>query len=197
MNTICSNCNKTITISPYQKIRRANNFCSPKCAGEFRQRRTNLICPICSKSFIVKEYRAKKNKQIYCSRLCLFYGHRVETTCAFCGKTIRIKKACLKPRNYCSPKCQHLYQSKYLRGTNHPRWTGTHYQDRGHTWPQARHQTLKRDNKTCQNCGTKSKIVVHHKIPIRKFQDPNDANYLDNLVTLCRACHAKIEPPIK
>jgi len=42
---------------------------------------------------------------------------------------------------------------------------------------------LKRDNNTCQKCGRKENLDVHHKIP--GIQD------IDNLITLCRSCHKK------
>lgn len=52
---------------------------------------------------------------------------------------------------------------------------------------------LQRDNHTCQRCLTKmagKKLDVHHKIPVRK----GGTDTTDNLVTLCKPCHRKIEP---
>jgi ribosomal protein L37E len=50
---------------------------------------------------------------------------------------------------------------------------------------------LKRDNRTCQSCGSREKLIVHHKDGINIFNGvPN--NDLDNLITLCRDCHNKI-----
>lgn len=42
---------------------------------------------------------------------------------------------------------------------------------------------LERDNYTCQICGSKKLLVVHHK---------NGTNNLKDLVTLCRTCHITI-----
>jgi len=67
---------------------------------------------------------------------------------------------------YCSKECcdkKHLSRHRY--GGNH-------------------FNVLKRDNFTCQTCGAKDDLVVHHK-------DENvENNKMDNLITWCRACHA-------
>jgi predicted HNH restriction endonuclease len=34
---------------------------------------------------------------------------------------------------------------------------------------------------------------VHHITPIRDFDTPEEANTLDNLITLCEPCHAQWE----
>lgn len=48
---------------------------------------------------------------------------------------------------------------------------------------------LERDKYTCQVCGKKDRILVHHKDNSRKTGHMN--NRLDNLITLCHHCHAK------
>ena len=56
--------------------------------------------------------------------------------------------------------------------------------------PSIRSQVLDRDRRTCTNCGKKSKLQVHHIVPIRK----GGSDDLDNLITLCSKCHAQVEP---
>jgi 5-methylcytosine-specific restriction endonuclease McrA len=52
-------------------------------------------------------------------------------------------------------------------------------------------KVLERDNRTCQICGSKKKLLVHHRDGTNIFSGvPN--NSLDNLITICRACHNKI-----
>ncbi len=45
--------------------------------------------------------------------------------------------------------------------------------------------TLKRDNYKCQKCNCINDLFVHHK------DKNNKNNKLENLVTLCRTCHAR------
>ncbi|MFU8870248.1 HNH endonuclease, partial [Natronococcus sp.] len=34
---------------------------------------------------------------------------------------------------------------------------------------------------------------VHHVRPVRSFENAEDAHTLDNVVTLCRSCHRRVE----
>lgn len=55
-----------------------------------------------------------------------------------------------------------------------------------------RSKVLKRDNYSCSSCGkkeTSSNLIVHHKDRLGRNSDIKN-NELDNLVTLCRSCHA-------
>lgn len=59
-----------------------------------------------------------------------------------------------------------------------------------------RFNALKRDDWSCQECGTnltRKRAEVHHKKPARKYDNPEEANRLDNLVSLCAECHEKID----
>jgi DEAD/DEAH box helicase domain-containing protein len=38
---------------------------------------------------------------------------------------------------------------------------------------------------------------VHHKVPFRAFSSPEEANQLHNLITLCPACHHRVETSIR
>ena len=50
-------------------------------------------------------------------------------------------------------------------------------------------EVLKRDNYTCQHCGTKEKLCCHH---IKGFHTyPKKSYDLDNGLTLCGSCHSK------
>lgn len=53
-----------------------------------------------------------------------------------------------------------------------------------------RDAVLARDGHKCAECGSKEQLVVHHKDGNGRGQSkPN--NSMRNLVTLCRACHAR------
>jgi 5-methylcytosine-specific restriction endonuclease McrA len=73
----------------------------------------------------------------------------------------------------------------------------------GSEWPTQREKALERDGYKCNICsmtnethrerfGGKS-LHVHHKIPFVEFEDPEEANRLTNLKTLCVACHNSLE----
>lgn len=78
------------------------------------------------------------------------------------------------------------------------------YGDRGPNWEQQRNQARERDGYRCVHCGMPERSGqahdVHHILPFRTFgyvRGENDryleANRLENLVTLCRSCHYRVE----
>jgi ATP-dependent DNA helicase RecQ len=54
-----------------------------------------------------------------------------------------------------------------------------------------RQQVLRRDDWRCQWCGAMSKLEVHHQ----KFRSHSGADFEENLITLCSACHATAHGP--
>lgn len=50
-----------------------------------------------------------------------------------------------------------------------------------------RKKCLKRDDYTCQICGTKENLCVHHIKPYAKY--PKLATNVNNGITLCKKCH--------
>ena len=75
---------------------------------------------------------------------------------------------------------------------------------RGASWPRQRDLARARDGYRCRMCGAAEETGrphhVHHIEPFRSFgpgathdQRQAEANALDNLVTLCAACHARVE----
>ena len=84
----------------------------------------------------------------------------------------------------------------------------------GANWPTQRDAARARDGYRCQGCGTAEapgrQHDVHHRIPFRSFlADPalrgglaqsfawQAANVLENLVTLCPACHHRAEAGVR
>jgi DEAD/DEAH box helicase domain-containing protein len=67
----------------------------------------------------------------------------------------------------------------------------------GSGWDRIRRLVRQRDQFTCKVCGLVEANGlahhVHHIKPFRLFTDPLEANRLDNLVTLCPACHQRAE----
>ncbi len=74
--------------------------------------------------------------------------------------------------------------------------------DYGPGWPSLRDQVRLRDGFRCQSCGVSETELgrqhhVHHKIPFRVFATIEQANALDNLVTLCNRCHRRVELAVR
>lgn len=72
--------------------------------------------------------------------------------------------------------------------------------DYGSQWQNIRITIMQRDNHRCHVCGIRlpeKQLHVHHKIPFRTFGDPRTANHPSNLVTLCPACHRRVEQNVR
>ncbi|TDL77612.1 HNH endonuclease [Rhodococcus qingshengii] len=89
-------------------------------------------------------------------------------------------------------------ESKMFTGENSGTWNGGDIDYYGPNWLHQRRLARKRDQFTCQDCGSTEKdygkeLSVHHIIPFRKFNgDWENANVLNNLVCLCEyPCHRK------
>lgn len=77
--------------------------------------------------------------------------------------------------------------------------------DYGPDWQKIRESVRKRNQFKCQVCGaieTDRQHDAHHKTPFRAFirdgvLDHEQANRLENLTTLCSACHRKVEQNVR
>lgn len=65
--------------------------------------------------------------------------------------------------------------------------------DYGPKWDEIKSIAQTRDDNRCQDCGSTKNLHVHHIIPFRTFDSREEANKLDNLLTLCATCHKKWE----
>lgn len=81
------------------------------------------------------------------------------------------------------------HYSEIRKGDKNPRWLGGKESWFGIDWDEKREEVLKRDNFTCQICGSKKNLIVHHKIPRRILKN----NIVEKMITLCRSCHQKQE----
>lgn len=96
--------------------------------------------------------------------------------------------------NYCGRECH----PGAPPGRKNPNWKGGYEPYYGENWLEQRRKALERDGHTCQSCGHAPSdddrdLDVHHIRPLRTFDDLEDANALDNLVSLCRSCHSTWE----
>lgn len=108
--------------------------------------------------------------------------------CEWCGNIITNKRR----TSCCSPECDKLFK-EYTSGVMYVN-TGSATGYRNHIF--------RRDDYTCQNCGTSHKLInvngiplpttdgeldLHHLKPVSQGGDDNPLN----LITWCRDCHKK------
>ncbi len=70
----------------------------------------------------------------------------------------------------------------------------------GPGWDTLRERVRKRDGYRCQVCGLPEigrAHDVHHKIPFRAFLSVEQANQMQNLITLCPTCHRRAETMVR
>ena len=170
-----------------------------------------VSCAQCDAVFERLKSDAESNQNYFCSRDCqgawlsenragedhpLFKGKRVEKVCENCGSEFRVYESLTRIK-YCSKGCYHQ-NLEGQTGPDHPTWKGGHEGYYGPSWPKQRKAALERDGHRCQDCGISGdehvelvgeELHVHHITPFRKFDDHEEANPLNNLVTLCRSCH--------
>ncbi len=178
-----------------------------------------VTCPNCGKTFRTTRARIRDaviTGMSFCSNVCAgrykaTYGlnkppkkvAKPENTlliaCTQCGKAFERKRRIGRGKfgYFCSHECYGKWRSENLTGEDSPEWKGGYSLDYGGSnWKSARRQARERDNNTCQDCGITEqawgyRLDVHHIVPFNTFDDSAKANALDNLITLCRNCHAK------
>lgn len=187
MEVICANCGSTLTRPP-SHIRGRLSFCNRKCRKAHH--RYLLTCCGCGASFP----RDPSNPKVkYCSWDCFKASRWANVHCAECGRVFA-KRACeiakanaVGHKHMCSRACRNVSTSKLLGGIGAWVSCGKHgpARSRGKDWRHAKAAALKRDGRTCQQCGDTSNLELHHWEPYFISFD----NSLENLVTLCRSCH--------
>lgn len=121
---------------------------------------------------------------------------RVPVKCNYCGKILYRwpKFVSLHKYSFCSRRCFDLG----WRGKNNPAWRGGHQPNYGPNWKKQKRKALERDNYICQICDAQNngkRLDVHHIVSFRDFglEKYEEANRLENLVTLCHSHHMDIE----
>ena len=147
-------------------------------------------CQRCGKNFEPKDDRPTRPAR-FCSRACGQPNQRarVMVSCCVCRKKFERKRYHAQKKNergrFCSFDCYGVWQTR-LTGDKNPNWIPNAI-DRSSSWFQKnRLLAIERDG-GCVDCGTKSRLHVHH------VGDP-DIHDLDNLKTLCASCHRKHHP---
>lgn len=212
----CETCGKEFRQSKNGRRRFCSVGCNPKAPKNSKRntpsdpaKHTMYTCQECHKIFEGWTYRNQK----FCSKRCSgAYGARqprpkarrpenhLDLICETCGKTYTVHKIYntgKRHSRFCSVACRAEWTSFAKRGPGNPNWTGGENPSKyGPNWLSQARKARKRDKQLCQVCKTKPcrRLDVHHIIPIKDFNgDWENANKLENLITLCRVHHFQVE----
>lgn len=186
--------------------------CNPNAGeqnGNWKGGKESETCRRCDDEF---EYYPSEKKGVYCPKCVTatdeFLGtpyaevhdiERTERECEHCGADMSVLVSERKRGNgrFCSQDCLAAWMSENRRGENHHQWRSEDGDYTGKWWT-ARRSALQRDDYRCQHCGKSRDEIgrnpdVHHIVPLRSFDDSDDAHRLENLISLCRSCHRNAE----
>lgn len=173
VETSCEQCDSLLELKPHEVQRSKRNFCDTSCYLDWM-------------SDAGEEHPNWKGK--------------AERDCANCGVTVKRRPSIaeMTERSFCSAECNREWKRENWVGENSPGWKGGWERYYGPNWNTQRRKARKNDDYTCQGCGLtqeehldqwKERLHVHHIVPFRDHESYEEANRVDNLVTLCRNCH--------
>ena len=126
----------------------------------------------------------------------------VKAPCSFCGKELDLpswSEAQAVNLRFCSPECRRSWTEEVpsfeVKLDGRPG-------RRGANWQGQSSQARQRDGYKCQACGVSEEelgrqLDVHHKIPYANFKSNLEANKLEHLISVCPACHVKLEAQLR
>lgn len=209
----CEYCGKEFQVTGREKRKKyCSKECSnnSKCTKEFRisesgerEYKNTYKCELCGKEYTFWHPRYYKRR--FCDD-CLskhkseIYTNRINTICGYCGKELEVIPSRFYSNKYCycDSKCMAQHYTQIYSGENSPTWKGgvnKHYKG---NWLYQAKLCRERDNNCCQICGKtyeeneNHNMDVHHIRKYRLFEDPKEANKLENLISLCHSCHSFI-----
>ena len=227
----CSCCGETFRKDVYEAKQYDEHYCSKACQkSRFSERyagednpswdggMVSVECAWCGNGLERVAAEAERNKNHFCNTHECKAKYQSEpysgegnpnykggeVSCTWCGDDLDrdMNQIDRSEHFFCGDKdCKAKWQSKHVRGNEHPRWMGGYDSYYGPNWPEERLAAIINDQSRCQVCGdtpldTASTLVVHHIQPMRIFKENYEgqevfdrANRLDNLMVLCRSCH--------
>ena len=170
--------------------------------------KAETTCKTCGGTF---EYSPSDTSGVYCSD-CVSNadgllpknpssaGKRITVDCNGCGSELSVYPSRVERNErgvFCDMACYGRWLSRTIVGENHHQWAGGPI-TYGRKWWTIRRQVLERDDYRCQRCGRSRDDIgrnpdVHHLVPVRSFDDTEDAHTLANVIALCRRCHRLVE----
>ncbi|TDL30706.1 HNH endonuclease [Jeotgalibacillus sp. S-D1] len=157
-------------------------------------------CVICQRPFHLPKSQKDGTTTCcnYCQRLALSWkkmkGHY--RLCKMCDKPFWKMPTDKIIGKYCSKKCHNLAMSVFPQENNLGIIQTGRKKYYGADWLNQRRLARKRDNYCCLKCGISEveygqELSVHHKTPFVYFEKYEEANILENLMSLCEPCHRK------
>lgn len=216
----CAGCGASMQAYPAHLKRGRGRFCSRECRR--RASLVQVACAWCSASLERYAHHAGNYKHQFCDNQCRGkwqtaeragmnspHCHRVVVMCAHCGKALERGRAHVAAysHQFCDNACQWAWRraTGAMHGNQHPLYKGGYQGYYGPNWAIQRRVARKRDGYRCCACGVSTKqngraLDVHHVRPFASFgYAPGEntayleANDLQNLVSLCRKCHKRVE----
>lgn len=179
----------------YHSYNKTRKYCSHACYVKHthpdfikkpttKRVRKNYVCAMCG------EKTDKRHK--YCGN-CSPYGKHTKHICQVCGTEFKH----YADRKTCSKECSIIWRSICQQGEKSHLWKGGLVPYHQHIrkmpgYSDWRRKVFERDDFTCQLCSQKGgKLAAHH---IKLFsENPELRTVLENGITLCWSCHAKIK----
>jgi len=193
----CAVCGNEVLRSP-SKVKSSFVFCSPdRPLHHYSGRSMGLVHRIVTKPYNISDAGRDGWREAAKRRKGIPRKELVTWTCEACGKERSLTRGHLAPARklrFCSPECA----SRGLRGVGNPAWRGGHPEYYGPDWRSLQRRARKLDGYVCQRCGVSQAMAgraldVHHVEPVSSFFEVNDANQIENVVTLCHGCHMLVE----
>jgi len=176
----CANCGDTKRVPRSRSERHDRHFCSDECESEWKSLNLTGV--------------ANPNAET------------VYVECAACGDEFHISRCRTEYADnvFCDRDCYADWQASHQTGENHPNFSGGYRRYYGDEWYERRDKVRDRDGGVCRVCETPTdengrELPVHHIIPVRTFDDPNEAHTMANMVQVCDECHPMMEqlPPME
>ena len=185
---VCRRCGRSFGVAPGEinsnarRGRRGRSYCSWACR---KPARPMSQCTACGVSFYHPQVSASRRRK-YCSQACAGVARaRVAVTCVVCFQGYEVIPSRVGKTKCCSFDCL----IKYVAAKNTQSGLDARNRCGRKAWRVARVAALERDGGCCVRCESADDLTVHHIVPWRQTRDDS----VGNLVTLCRACHYRVE----
>lgn len=147
-------------------------------------------CKKCNTPFTYYAYPSTEKKQPRktCSKECQYsYNRRkavkIDLICKFCNKSFYVLP-CHSHKKFCSNKCRINWQ-KTLTGERNPSWRPIRENATYRSIKTTLRNKLINSRTLCGDCGRYSEVFEIHHIDKNR-----DNNKIENLIVLCKSCHA-------